>query len=251
MIVDYLRPKNIPEALKLLENQDQNPVLMGGGTGIDRFTLEPVTIIDLQELDLGGIRVIGNSLEIGATTTLQALYEAPRISEEIRNLIRLEATSNLRQIATVAGTMVASTGRSAFTAALMALDAVVTLLPGDEIVNLGNLLLKRDSKIGSKLITKITIPLNVKLAYQSVSRSPRDLPILTVTMAVWPSGRTRVILGGFGASPLLASDGPEPGGEESAVKDAAMLADDEWASSEYRMEVAPILVKRCFSQIAS
>lgn len=251
MIVDYLRPKNIPEALKLLENQDQNPVLMGGGTGIDRFTLEPVTIIDLQELDLGGIRVIGNSLEIGATTTLQALYEAPRISEEIRNLIRLEATSNLRQIATVAGTMVASTGRSAFTAALMALDAVVTLLPGDEIVNLGNLLLKRDSKIGSKLITKITIPLNVKLAYQSVSRSPRDLPILTVTMAVWPSGRTRVILGGFGASPLLASDGPEPGGEESAVKDAAMLANDEWASSEYRMEVAPILVKRCFSQIAS
>jgi CO/xanthine dehydrogenase FAD-binding subunit len=251
MIVDYLRPKNIPEALKLLENQDQNPVLMGGGTGIDRFTLEPVTIIDLQELDLGGIRVIGNSLEIGATTTLQALYEAPRISEEIRNLIRLEATSNLRQIATVAGTMVASTGRSAFTAALMALDAVVTLLPGDEIVNLGNLLLKRDSKIGSKLITKITIPLNVKLAYQSVSRSPRDLPILTVTMAVWPSGRTRVILGGFGASPLLASDGPEPGGEESAVKDAAMLADDKWASSEYRMEVAPILVKRCFSQIAS
>lgn len=251
MIVDYLRPKNIPETLKLLENQDLNPVLMGGGTGIDRFTLEPVTIIDLQELDLGGMRVKGNSLEIGATTTLQALYEASQISEELKNLIQLEATSNLRQIATVAGTMVASTGRSAFTAALMALDAVVTLLPGDEIVNLGNLLLMRDSQISSKLITKITIPLNVKLAYQSVSRTPRDLPILNVTMAVWPSRRTRVILGGFGASPLLASDGPEPGGEESAVKDAAMLASDEWASSDYRMEVAPILVKRCFTQIAS
>jgi CO/xanthine dehydrogenase FAD-binding subunit len=251
MIVDYLRPKNISETLKLLDKQDLNPVLMGGGTAIDRFTIEPVTIIDLQELDLGGIREKGNFLEIGATTTLQSLYENQHTPEVLRNLIQLEATSNLRQIATVAGTMVASTGRSAFTAALMALDAVVTLLPGDEIVNLGDMLLMRDGKISSKIITKINIPLNVKLAYQSVSRTPRDLPILSVVIALWPSGRTRVILGGFGASPLLASDGPEPGGEESAVKDAAMHSKDEWASSEYRMEVAPILVKRCFSLIGS
>jgi len=251
MIVAYLRPKNIPEILKLLENQDQNPVLMGGGTAIDRFTLEPLTIIDLQELDLRGVKEKGNTLEIGATTTLQFLHDSPRIPEILRNLIRIEATSNLRQIATVAGTLISSNGRSAFTSAFMAIDAVVTLLPGEKSENLGNLLLMRDGMLDSKLITKITLPLNVKLAYQSVSRTPRDLPILSVAMAVWPSGRTRVVLGGFGASPLLVSDGPEPGGEESAVREACMLAGDEWASSEYRMEVAPKLVMRCFSQLAS
>ena len=70
-------------------------------------------------------------------------------------------------------------------------------------------------------------------------------------MAVWPTGRTRVILGGVGNVPTLASDGPEQGGEETAAKNAFSQAGDEWATAEYRMEVAPILVRRCLLKIGS
>jgi CO/xanthine dehydrogenase FAD-binding subunit len=249
MIVDYYRPKDIPEVLKLLENKNIHSVLMGGGTAIDRFSNEPMAVIDLQDAGLGGINKKGNFLEIGATVSLQSLYDDMQTSDELKTVIRREATHNLRQVATVAGTLIASDGRSPFTAAMLALDAAVTLLPGDEIISLGNLLLMPEQKLASQLITKITIPLNVALAYEDVSRTPADLPIVNVSVAAWPGGRTRVIVGGFGTVPALASDGPEQGGEETAARDALIQAGDEWASAEYRMEVAPILVRRCLSKI--
>ena len=251
MIVDYYRPKDVPEALKLLENQDIRAVLIGGGTAIDRFSDEPVAVVDLQDVGLGEIHKKGKFLEIGATATLQSLYDAPQIPDELRKVIMREATHNLRQAATVAGTLIASDGRSPFTAAMLALDAAVTLFPGDEVIALGNLLLMREQKLGSRIVTKVSIPLNVKLAYEYVSRTPADLPIVNASVAVWPTGRTRVILGGYGAVPTLSSDGPEHGGEETAAKDAFSQAGDEWASAKYRMEVAPILVQRCFSKIES
>ncbi len=251
MIVDYYRPKDVPEALKLLENQDMRAVLMGGGTAIDRFSDEPMAVVDLQDVGLGEIHKKGKFLEIGATATLQSLYDTPQISDRLRSVILREATHNLRQAATVAGTLIASDGRSPFTAAMLALDAAVTLFPGDEIITLGNLLLTRDQKLGSRIVTKLTIPINVRLVYEDVSRTPADLPIVSASVAVWPTGRTRVTLGGFGSVPTLSSDGPERGGEEAAAKDAFSRAGDEWASAEYRMEVAPILVRRCLSKIES
>ena len=145
--------------------------------------------------------------------------------------------------------MIVKKGRSAFTAAVLAMDANVHLLPDEEAINLGNLLLMPSQKLGSKIVTNITIPLNIKLAYEDVSRTPADLPIVNASVAVWPGGRTRVILGGFGEMPILASDGPERGGEEDAARDALSQAGDDWASAEYRMEIAPVLVNRCIARI--
>lgn len=251
MIVDYYRPKDLSETLSLIENQDKKTILMGGGTAIDRYSIEPMAIVDLQDVGLGEIQKKGNFIDIGATVTLQSLSESPLIAEQLREVILREATHNLRNVASVAGTLIASDGRSPFTAALLAMDAAATLLPGDETISLGNLFLMRDQKLGSKLVTKISIPVNVQLVYEDVSRTPADLPIVSAALAIWPGGRTRVILGGYGAVPALASDGPEMGGEETAAKDAFSQAGDEWASAEYRMEIAPILVRRCLSQLES
>jgi hypothetical protein len=68
-------------------------------------------------------------------------------------------------------------------------------------------------------------------------------------VVMWPSGRTRVALGGFGSSPALAFDGSETEGVEIAARDAYSQAGDEWASAEYRQDVAGVLVKRCTSQL--
>jgi len=249
MIVEYFRPRDIAEALKLLGKTDIKMVLMGGGTALDRYSPEPIAVIDLQDLDLGGIQEKGNFLEIGATVTLQSLLDEPTVSEVLKDVIRREATYNLRQVATVAGTLLVSDGRSPFTTALLALDTSVTLLPDDSTINLGDLLLRRGMGMRNKLISKISFPINVKLAYEDVSRSPADLPIVSSAVAVWPGGRTRVTLGGYGKLPTLAADGPEMGGEEFAARDAYLQAGDEWASAEYRMDVASTLVKRCFSEL--
>ncbi|MES0360239.1 MAG: FAD binding domain-containing protein [Anaerolineales bacterium] len=244
MIVEYYRPKNIAETLSLLSETQINTVLMGGGTAIDRYSTEPFAVLDLQDVGLSSIQVRSSVLEIGATATLQALYEYPQIQEALISSIYHEATQNLRQVATAAGTLIAADGRSPFTTAMYALDAALTIIPDEEQISLGDLLALGKKSLAKRLITKITIPLNVRLAYEYVARTPADLPIVCAAVAVWPSGRTRVVLGGYGEEPILAMDGPDGGGAEIAAKDAYSLSDDQWATAEYRQEMAKVLVKR-------
>ncbi|MBU2609337.1 MAG: hypothetical protein KJ606_00105 [Chloroflexi bacterium] len=76
-----------------------------------------------------------------------------------------------------------------------------------------------------------------------------DFEKLRAALAQWPAGRTRLALGGWGRSPLLAMDGNEAEGLESAARNAYHEATDEWASSEYRMDVAAVLAKRCLEEL--
>jgi CO/xanthine dehydrogenase FAD-binding subunit len=52
-------------------------------------------------------------------------------------------------------------------------------------------------------------------------------------------------VGGYGKAPRLAMDGTESEGMEAAARSAFHEAKDEWASAEYRMEIAATLAKRC------
>jgi CO/xanthine dehydrogenase FAD-binding subunit len=58
----------------------------------------------------------------------------------------------------------------------------------------------------------------------------------------------RLVLGGWGKAPSVAMDGNEPSGVEAAARNAAHEAADEWASAEYRSDVAAVLAKRCLEK---
>jgi CO/xanthine dehydrogenase FAD-binding subunit len=248
MISEYHRPKTLDEATQLLSKPDTRP--LGGGTALNRPSPERFAVVDLQALGLNKIHKSGNKLEIGATATLQALLDSTHIPSALQETIRLETTFNLRQMATVAGTLVACDGRSTFATAMLALDAKCSVISyQSSVIYLGELLALRNELLQGKLITAITIPLNVKLAFETVARTPADKPIVCAVLAQWPSGRTRLALGGWGKSPLLAMDGNEPGGAEEAARNAFAEAGDEWASAEYRSEVAKVLVKRCLEKL--
>jgi CO/xanthine dehydrogenase FAD-binding subunit len=253
MIIDYYRPKTISEALELISRQDIPARPLGGGTAIERSFDRQVAVVDLQDLPLSEIRQRGNQVEVGATTRLQALLEYPGLPAGLDQVIIREASNNLRQIATVAGTLVAARGRSPLATALLALDAELILqansTPAEEMFSLGDLLPLREEILKERLITRLTIPTNATLSYEAVSRSPADLPIVCCAVATWPSGRNRVALGGYGPSPTLAFDGPDPLGAEIAAREAYSQAGDEWATAAYRQDVAGMLVKRCISGI--
>jgi CO/xanthine dehydrogenase FAD-binding subunit len=130
------------------------------------------------------------------------------------------------------------------------MDARVTIVDSNsEIENIGDFLPLRPDNLRGKLITQIEIPLNVKLAFETVARTPGDKPIVCAALAQWPSGRTRLALGGYGKAPLLAMDGTGPEGVESAARNAFHEANDNWASAEYRMDGAATLAKRCIEKI--
>ena len=266
MITAYHRPKSLDEALTLLTQPNTQP--LGGGTLLSKGTADPVQAVDLQLLGLDSLTKSGNNLELGATLTLQALLESEHCPEALKTALKLEAPLNIRNTATVAGTLVSSDGRSTFACILQAMDVKIeqAVLNGKKVeyqtTNIGDYLSLRSTN----LITKTIIPLNIKLAFEYVARTPSDKPIVCAALAQWNSGRSRLALGGYGTSPMLAMDGdlpPSPSGSPTGVlregiegeglfaaaRNAYHEATDEYASAEYRMDVASTLAKRCLESL--
>lgn len=250
MIFEYHRPKTLDEAMSLLERRAPVTVPLGGGTVLNAPSEEQVAVVDLQALGLDKIKKKGSALTIGAAVTLQSLLDRKELPLALSKAIQHEAAYNLRQSATVAGTLVAADGRSAFAAAMLALDAQLTWMPESQKQPLGEFLpLRRQSRRG-RLITEIGISLQPRLAYHYVARTPADLPIVFVAAAQWPSGRTRIVLGGYGAAPQTVLDGKDHEGALPVVENAFMTAADQWASAEYRVDVAKTLTTRCLEDLA-
>lgn len=247
MISTYHRPQTLDEALSLLTQP--NTIPLGGGTLLSHGTADPVAVVDLQALGLDSLRANGNELQIGATCTLQSLLEHESCPLALKTALKLEAPLNIRNTATVAGTLVASDGRSPFTTMLLTMDAKIDIRHSkseSRTLNIGEFLLTRPSG----LIISITIPLNAKSAFEYVSKTPADKPIICAALAQWNSGRTRLSLGGYSKSPLLAMDGTEADGIQEAARNAYHEAVDEWASAEYRMDVAAVLAKRALESLS-
>lgn len=258
MITAYHRPKTLEEALKLLNQPGAVP--LGGGTLLSHGMADSVEAVDLQLLGLDTLVKTGDALQLGATLTLQSLLESDHCPGALKSALKLEAPLNIRNSATVAGSLVSCDGRSTFATVLVAMDAKLEFAnPKSSIVNLGDFLPLRPRG----LITSITIPLNIKLAFQYVSRTPADKPIVCVAVARWASGRTRLAVGGYGKSPMLAMDGTESPsatgiamsegqseGLVAAARNAFHEATDDFGSAEYRMDVAATLAKRCVESLA-
>ncbi len=251
----YYRPDTLEEALRLLTRRDAVP--LGGGTTLSRSGRD-FALVDLQSLGLDAVSPKGKRLEIGATTRLQTLLEVAADLPALQQALRLEAPLNLRNMRTVAGALLTSDGRSPFAAVMTALDASVRRIvfsadgqPGEEeTLSVGNLLLERITEPGKRqLILRFSLPRNVTLGFEYVNRAPADRPFLCAAVARWASGRTRVVMGGWGFAPTLAMDGPDAGGLPAAVRNACYEAADAFASAEYRREVGPILARRAFDGV--
>ncbi len=254
MIIEYQRPTSLPEALQLLAREQPVSYALGGGTYLNRSTERQFAVIDLQSLGLGSINLAGNQALVGATCKLQDILDFKGLPDDLYNAIKLEATYNLRQMRTLAGSLVTADGRSPLGTVLLALDTsleIHELEVAPKLVKLGDWLPLRAEGKPNKLITAIAFPINVKAAYEYVARTPADQPIVCAAAVQWKSGRTRLALGGWGAAPVLAADGPEPAGIEDAAHSAYSQCEDEWASAEYRQEMAGVLAQRCIQRLIS
>jgi CO/xanthine dehydrogenase FAD-binding subunit len=252
MITKYYRPQTLEEALDLLSGPHAYP--LGGGTSLSHMKSETFSTVDLQALGLEKIRKVNDALRIGATVTLQVLLDYKQIPTAHQTIINLEAPLNLRNMATVAGTLVTCDGRSPFGVGMLTMDAKLEIQSSNKEntnVPLGEFFVKRKEFLQGRLITAIEIPLQVKFAYETVARSPGDRSIICAGLAQWPNGRIRLVLGGWGAVPILAMDGNDTNDLHEAAHNAANDSSDQWASSSYRMDMVSILTERCLAKLGS
>jgi len=247
MIVEYYRPETLEEAISLLSQTTPKTKPLGGGTVLNAPAAEDYAVVDLQGLGWNSIEQKGRDLFIGATVTLQSLLDTEGIQPALAEAIRLQATYNLRQTGTVAGGLVSADGRSPFLSVMLALDAALVWQPGDVEQPLGEFLPLRVGIWPGKLISAIRINTQVQLAFEYIARSPADKPVMIASAARWSSGRTRIVLGGYGKAPLTILDGEANDGVLEAAEVAYMTAGDEWATAEYRAEMAKVLAARCLA----
>ncbi len=249
MISDYYRPETLEDALALLTDEEKNCRPLGGGTRLSRLHREKFAVVDLQNVGLDGINQEGQRIQVGATVRMAALLKNKDIHPEIRRAIRIDASENIRNMATLGGWLVSSGGRSVFSTLLLALDTTLTWEPGEKRVRMGNWLPLRESESPGALLVDAEWWVRPYVVFEYVSRSPKDKPILIVAAVQWGSGRTRIALGGFGKVPIVVMDGPDDTGVDVACRDACHDAEDQWATADYRREVAAKLALRCLDRI--
>lgn len=225
----YWRPSSLDEALTLLRRP--RAIVVGGGTRLNTIPpTEPVEVVDLQALQLGGVEPLDHgAARIGATATLQQLVEAD-LPPAVREAARRELPSTLRAQATIGGTIATGDAESELLAVLLVHEASVTLrerrVPLGEL--LGELPLPRDA-----VITSVTIETSGRSAVARAARTSADRPIVAAAVRITADGRRRVAVAGAAERPVLVEDADE-----------LESRSDFRGSREYRRALAEVLVSR-------
>ena len=243
----YHRPQSLEEALELLEHGTP----LAGGTQLTPSLRGIEALVDLQDLGLDELEIGEGVMKMGGTATLQALVAAAsQLPADLVQVARLEAGWNIRNKATVAGTIVTGDGRSPLLTVLLAMATTVEFAPGGEQVPFEDVLRRGTERTGGKLITSIRSSLPTDLLYAQVARSPADRPQVCVAVGAGTSG-VSLALGGFGMYPKLLQDVADPEQAGEWARSAYADAGDQWASAAYRSAAAGALAARLVDQVAS
>jgi carbon-monoxide dehydrogenase medium subunit len=265
-LTEILRPSTFTEAMRLLRRPNvKTAILAGGTTLVSQARRDVQALVDLRNLKLAYLKREGNTLRVGATTTLQDIAESPDIPPVLAQAAHASAPINVRNVATIGG-MLASAGFGApLPVVLLALDAVLVIYsPEARQSPIAAFLAYRERLLrDGALITEIGIPLtDACMTFDKVSRTPSDAPIVCAAAKLRLDGSTardvRVAVGGVGPIPVrLARAEQTLEGKpltEVLIAQAAEAAakevnppNDFLASAEYRREMVKVLVKRMLS----
>lgn len=248
MIKEYFRPESIEDAIRLLQSKETKTVPLAGGTVLSHYQRDSISVVDLQNLNLNYLIKNVDSYEIGATTTLSQIEESIQFPELV-DVIRLQAGRNKRNSGTIGGFVTMADGRSPLLTALLALNVEMVWEPGALKITLDEWLPLRSKRQGAALITKFILP-KVNFIFESVARSPKDLPILCVAISKDHLDRIRIAIGGFGPTPILAYSGNDLTGIGSTIDKVLSGSDDKWASAEYRQKAGKALALRMVNDLS-
>ncbi|MBK8051210.1 MAG: FAD binding domain-containing protein [Anaerolineales bacterium] len=237
ILSQFVRPASLDEAIRLLNEAGGSAAILGGGTALVgmlemRARPELETVIDLRMLQLDRLRMDGERLVVGAMVTLTDMIAHPvagaLASGVLVQAARGEGPINLRNAATIGGVVALGEADSEVYAALLALDAAVTMYTRRQTVETVPL---RDLQVVDGVITEIAVPLQAaRGAIARVARTPSDRPIVAAVAIVAGASKT-VALCGVAPKPILLGQLLAPIGDFKG-------------SVEYRYEMAPVVAQR-------
>ena len=260
---EYQRPPTLDQALTLLSRAFPVTRPLAGGTHYVRGAPPCEVVVDLRDLNLGGVKRMGTTWFLGAMATLDELEQAPGLPAALQRAAHRQSSHNVRQRATLGGT-IAMADSGPLLACLLALNSQVQLEPGARVVGLSDYLAgPSETRWNHALIVALSFEAGRSVDGAQVARTPADDPLLYAavgaTMADQILSQVSVAVGAAGqplaACPHIASvlEGKNVGQIsaetlENAV-DAIAWRDDIRASADYRRAMMPILVRRACAEL--
>lgn len=266
-LFDYKRADSVEEAVSLIaQHGDEAKFLAGGHSLLPLMKLrlaQPAVLIDIGRLtDLSYIRDVGDHIAIGALTR----HRDVETSELLRTQVPLLAATashvgdpQVRHRGTLGGSLAHADPASDLPATVLALGgSLVAVGPGGERVIPASAFFMsflQSALAPDELLTEIRVPKvpAARWSFQKFNRRAQDWAIVGVSVLC--DGTTGVALVNMGSTPLLArgvADAVDRGASaaeaaEKVIENAEPQTDLN-ASSEYRVHLAKVLVRRALEQ---
>ncbi|SNY39220.1 FAD binding domain-containing protein [Paractinoplanes atraurantiacus] len=250
MLTEVHVPEDVPAAVSLVA---AGATIIGGGTSLmprlNDYASPPTELVSLRRAGLAGVHVDGDTVTIGAMTTLAQIEHDPRLAL-LHPVVRSIASVPVRTLATVGGNLFARQPHGDLTVALVALNARATLAGRSE----SELPLTE-----AGLVTAITAKIPKKGAFRYLKAARRrynSASLVTVAATIHDeSGEVTIALGGVSdrvvrahAAEAVLSGRPLTEETVHAAAEAELAhltpADDAYASAWYRKRVFPVHLRR-------
>ena len=268
---DYKRASSAAEAISLVgQYGDEAKFLAGGHSLIPLMKLrlaQPVMLIDIGRIkDLSYIKDGGDCIAIGALTRHMDVEKSALVIKEVPLLAHAAGyvgDAQVRHRGTIGGSLAHADSASDLPATTLALGATyVAQGPNGE-----RLIAAADFYKGflesalqpDEMLTEIRVPKmnGAKWGFEKFNRRAQDWAIVGV--AAWRSkDASGIALVNMGSTPILATSVSEALKAGASVTDAAEQAateaepqDDLNASSEYRVHLAKVLVRRALEKASA
>ena len=248
-IRDYKRAESLEEAWQL--NQKKQNHILGGMIWLKMETINVGTAIDLSGLGLDTIEETPEEFSIGAMVTLRQLEEHPGLAAytqgAVREALRHIVGVQLRNLATVGGSIYSRFGFSDVLTLFMAMDCWVELYKGGLVPLQEYAQRPYDRDIVVRLLVRKEA---ADYCYQSVRNSQTDIPVLTCAAARLQDGSYRFAVG---ARPLKAVLYEEPAAPAQqlaeTIQQQVVTGSNMRGSAEYRRHLTGVLVRRAAEEL--
>lgn len=261
---DYVRAGSADEAISLIaEHGDDAKFLAGGHSLLPLMKLrlaQPSVLVDIGRIsDLSYIRDAGDHIAIGALTRHMDVETSPVLAEHVPLLAHAAGhvgDPQVRHRGTIGGSIAHSDPASDLPATTLALGATyIAQGPnGSREIAAADFFqgFLETALAADEMLTEIRVPKmqGAGWNFQKFNRRAQDWAIVGV--AAWRrNGSSGVGLVNMGSTPILATSVSNALTQGATVADAAQLAAEEAepagdlnASSEYRVHLAKVLVRR-------
>ena len=248
-IREYKRAESLEEAWQL--NQKKANRILGGMIWLKMETINVGTAIDLSGLGLDTIEETDVGFSIGAMVTLRQLETHPGLEAfthgAVREALRHIVGVQLRNLATVGGSIYSRFGFSDVLTLFLAMDCSVELYKGGIVPLREYAERPYDRDIVVRLLVRKEA---ADYCYQSVRNSQTDIPVLTCAAARLQDGSYRFAVG---ARPLKAVLYEEPAAPAQQLAETIQqqvgTGSNMRGSAEYRRHLTGVLVRRAAEEL--